>query len=280
MLPSHDGNSFAVTRTPFTVKVCSTLETLLNTMTIPSGDNATRSARSTARRRRNRPRVIECKSTPFVREEVTTRSRSAFTQQQRSSSTCPLNTWSGPSIRLLLEVTKLTFPSPSGFDDAHPAAAAAAAANPGSDIVDAEVVDAPELPWMRHRMAVVSRDPVTRVLPSGERDRHVTGAQCPSALSTARAVSVATIFTELSACPPAIIMHVKACYTEGKGMSKRGYNLVDRKSRVPCCWDIERYWARNLGYAYRMDIYRGCRSLHQRKLVIQKKTLKGAHANK
>jgi hypothetical protein len=203
MLPSQEGNSFAVTNTPLTEKLWSTLVTLSKTTIIPSGDKATRWALSTPRRRKNLPLVIEWRSTPLVWEEVTTKSRSAFTQHETSSSACPLKTCKGPSKRRFLE-SALVFLSAARFD-ATPAADAAAATNAGSDIAldPAPELDVAELPWIRHSKAVASREPVTRVLPSGERAKHVTGAQWADALSTTQAVSVATNFTELSACPPA-----------------------------------------------------------------------------
>jgi hypothetical protein len=66
MSPSHDGKSLAAICTPLTVNACSTREALSNKRMIPSGDTATMSALSIGSFRKNRPRVMECKSTPFV----------------------------------------------------------------------------------------------------------------------------------------------------------------------------------------------------------------------
>ena len=53
---------------------------------------------------------------------------------------------------------------------------------------------------------VVSREPVTRQLLSGERARQVTGAQCPLAVSKAFAPSDDISLILLSTCPPVIIL--------------------------------------------------------------------------
>jgi hypothetical protein len=179
--PSQDGSNLAVTRLPLTVKVLSTLETLSNTTMIPAGDNATMSALvSMTKGRRYLPCLTECRSTPFVWDELTTRSNSAFTQHERSSSTCPLNTCSGPSTqRHLFEPTAvLGVPSPDGSHNGELLSTIFEESRSDLAMVLLPVPD----PWMRHRIAVASCDPVTRVLPSGDNARQVIGAQCPATL--------------------------------------------------------------------------------------------------
>jgi hypothetical protein len=162
-------------------------------MITPSEERQTVWATTPSSLRIKRPVLIEWKRTSVVSEQETTIPRSELTQQLRISLWCPWSTCIGPSIRCL-RFFSIKWDEELLLDDGW-------VPLPVEDSDMTFEWDASAVCILQSNI-VVSRDPVTRYLLSGERPRQVTGAQCAWAVSKVLAPSDDITLILLSACPP------------------------------------------------------------------------------
>ena len=189
LMVQEEGSLALEMSTPLMVNVLIQLSNLLQTTITPSEEMQRAWASTPTSRLISRPFLIECNRTSDDSEHETTIPWSELTQQQLISLWCPRSTCMGPSMRCFLALfAKLLLLAEEGV--------AELVVCSGSLVWEVNPL------WNLHNKTVVSREPVTRKLLSGDRARHVTGAQWPKAVSSVFASSDETILMLLSTCPP------------------------------------------------------------------------------